>query len=54
MVIVGNGLIVTVTVLVFEQPLASVPVTVYTVVEPGEAVVALPEVAVNPADGDHV
>ncbi len=45
---------VTVTALVFEQPLASVPVTVYTVVEPGEAVVVLPDVAVNPADGDQV
>ena len=52
--IVGNGLMVTVTVFVLEHPLASVPVTVYTVVEPGEAVVVLPEVAVNPADGDQV
>ncbi len=44
----------TVTAFVFVQPLASVPVTVYVVVEVGPAETTLPVDADNPVDGDQV
>lgn len=53
-VVVGKGLTVTVTVVVFEQPLALVPVTTYVDVTVGFAVTVDPEVVFNPVDGDHV
>jgi hypothetical protein len=48
-----SGLTVTVTVVEPEHPLASIPVTVYTVVEAGEADTEDPVVALNPVDGDQ-
>lgn len=54
MVTVGKGLTVTVTVFVFVQPFASVPVTVYVVVEVGFAVTMAPVVADKPVAGLHV
>ena len=51
---VGNALTVTVVVPVFIHPLASVPVTVYAVVEVGLAVIPEPVVAVRPVDGDQL
>ena len=42
----------TVTVCDDEQPLL-VPVTVYVVVEVGDAVTEFPVVVFNPVDGDH-
>ena len=50
----GSGLTVTVTCVVAEQPLASVPVTVYVVVEDGLAVTLEPVVALRLVDGLHV
>jgi hypothetical protein len=50
---VGKGLTVTVTVVVFVQPEADVPETVYVVVEAGLAVTEAPVVALNPVDGAH-
>ncbi len=44
---------VTVAVAVFVQPLPSVPVTVYVVVEVGFAVTLAPVVALNAVAGDH-
>jgi hypothetical protein len=51
--IAGNGLTVTVTVVVPVQPFAVVPVTVYVVVAVGFAVTVAPEVALNPVAGAH-
>ena len=51
---VGNGLTVTVTVVVPTQPAAEVPVTVYVVVVVGFAVTLAPVVALNPVAGDQV
>jgi PII-like signaling protein len=52
-VIVGFGLMVTVTVDVLVQPLASVPVTVYVVVAEGLAETVAPVVADSPVPGLH-
>ncbi len=52
--IVGNGFIVTVRVLVLVQPLASVPTTVYVVVEEGFADTVEPVVEDNPVEGLHI
>ena len=43
----------TVTLAVLEQPLASVPVTVYVVFEVGEAMVLVQLVQDKPVAGDH-
>jgi len=53
-VIVGIGLIVTVTLAVFVQLFASVPVTTYVIVLDGLADTVVPVVADSPPDGDHV
>jgi hypothetical protein len=53
-VMVGSGFIVTVTLFVFVQPLASVPVTVYVVVVVGLAETIVPVVGDNPVEGDHM
>jgi len=47
-------LTVTVTCAVAVQPLASVPVTVYVVVEEGLAETLAPVVVLSPVAGDHV
>jgi hypothetical protein len=47
---VGSGLTVTVTVVVFEQPLPSVPVTVYVVVVAGLKVWEAPVSVVVPSN----
>ncbi len=47
-------MIVTVTDFVLVQPLASVPVTVYVVVEDGFAETVDPVVPDKPVDGDHI
>ena len=47
----GSGLTVTVTCVVAEHPLLSVPVTVYVVVEDGFAVSLEPVVALRFVDG---
>jgi hypothetical protein len=52
--IVGNGLTLTITVAVFTHPLASVPVTVYVIVEAGLAVTEVPVVADSDVPGAHV
>ena len=52
--ITGSGLTFTVTCVDAVQPLASVPVTVYVVVEVGLAVTVVPVVALSPVAGDHV
>jgi hypothetical protein len=49
--IVGNGFTETVTVLVLLQPLALVPVTVYVVVEEGDAETVGPVVPLKPDEG---
>ena len=51
---VGNGLTVTVAVVVPTQPAAEVPVMVYVVVEAGLAVTLAPVVALKPVAGDQV
>lgn len=53
-VMVGKGFTVTVTVFVFTHPFASVPVTVYVVVEVGFAVTVAPVVEDKPVEGLHV
>jgi len=50
---VGVGFTVSVNTTLAEQPLALVPVTVYTVVEPGEAFTTEPVVALRPVPGIH-
>ena len=50
----GRGLTVTVTCAVAEQPLASVPVTIYVVVEEGLAVTLDPVVALRLVAGLQV
>ena len=50
-VITGNGFTVTVTCVLAVHPLASVPVTVYVVVEDGFAVTGEPVVALRFVDG---
>ena len=50
---VGKALTVMVTVFVFEQPLASVPVMVYVWVEVGVAITVAPVVSFKPVPGDH-
>ena len=52
--IVGFGLTVTVAVAVPVQPLRLVPVTVYVVVDEGEAFTVDPVVALSPVEGDQV
>ena len=47
----GSGLMLTVTCAVAVQPAADVPVTVYVVVEVGEAVTDAPVVLLNPVAG---
>ena len=49
----GIGLTVTVTCAVLVHPAAEVPVTVYVVVETGDAVTVEPVVLLNPAAGVH-
>ena len=53
-VIVGIGLTVIVTVPVFTQPAALVPVIVYIVVLVALHVTVVPVVALSPAEGDQV
>ena len=53
-VITGSGFTVTVTCAVAEHPLASVPVTVYVVVEDGLAVTLEPVVELRFVDGVQV
>ena len=53
-VIVGGGFTVTDTVVVFTQPLPSVPVMVYVELIVGLAVTVEPVVALKPVDGVHV
>lgn len=50
----GNGLTVTIEVVVLTQPAALVPVMVYVVVAVGLAVTLVPVVALKPVAGDHV
>lgn len=52
----GAGALVTFTTdaCLFIQPLASMPVTVYVVVDGGFATIEVPVVALRPAAGDHV
>ena len=50
----GNGVMVSVTRPVSEQPVALVPVTVYVVVVEGLAVTVAPVVAESPVDGLQV
>lgn len=50
---VGLGATVTVEVAVLVHVLASVPLTVYTVLKEELAVTVLPEVALSPPAGDH-
>jgi len=52
--IVGLGFTVTVTERLDEQPLTSVPVTVYVVVTEGEAVTLAPVEELNAITGNHV
>ena len=49
----GRGLIVTVTCAVAVHPLLFVPVTIYVVVEVGDAVTGEPVVALSPVAGVH-
>ena len=49
----GAGIIVTVTMLVLVQLLASVPVTVYVVLTEGEAITVAPVDALKLPAGDH-
>ena len=53
-VIVGSGFTATATVVVFIQPLPSVPVMVYVELIVGMAVTDEPVVALKPVDGVHV
>ena len=50
---VGNGFKFTITEVVFEQPLALVPVTVYVVLDVGFAVTVVPVVELSPVAGDQ-
>lgn len=52
-VTVGGVFTNTEVVAVFTQPLLSVPLTVYAVVDAGEATTVFPEEAFNPVEGDH-
>ena len=51
--VTGAGVTVTVAVVEFEQPFASVPVMVYSVVFVGLAFTVVPVVADNPVSGDQ-
>ena len=53
-VIVGGGFTATATVVVFTQPLPSVPVMVYVELIVGLAVTNEPVVALKPVDGVHI
>ena len=52
-VAVGAALTETAAVAVLVQPLAPVPVTVYTVLVEGDAVTVVPVVLESPVAGDH-
>lgn len=53
-VVTGTGFTVTCTFAVPEQPLPSVPVTVYPWVDAGDAFTVLPDVVLSPVAGDQV